>query len=150
MYTIKEEVYIICYLIFFGIYLFSTLDIITIIYEKFKNKPLKIIIQIIFWLCQIYITFIFSYHLMDGYVPIYFILFILMGYLIYHKLCQKHFIKLIKLLLKEIKKIFSLIIKIIKPLIYSKPLLNFIKNFFKREKNIIKKQLFTKNKKKIN
>ena len=86
MYTIQEELYILLYLVAFGIYLFSTLDIVTIICKKFKKKAIKIIIQVIFWLLQIYISFIFSYQLMSGYVPIYFIAFVYSGYFIYEKL----------------------------------------------------------------
>ena len=109
MYTIQEELYILLYLVAFGIYLFSTLDIVTIICKKFKKKAIKIIIQVIFWLLQIYISFIFSYQLMSG-----------------------------------LKRIIKLIIKLIKPLIYSKKLTIFLNKFLKREKRIIKKQLFTK------
>ena len=128
----------------FGIYLFSTLDIVTIICKKFKKKAIKIIIQVIFWLLQIYISFIFSYQLMSGYVPIYFIAFVYSGYFIYEKLLKKYFRKVIKSILLELKRIIKLIIKLIKPLIYSKKLTTFLNKFLKREKRIIKKQLFTK------
>ena len=144
MYTIKEEIYIIFYLLVFGIYLFSTLDIITILTKKITKKSFRIIIQILFWLAQIYITFIFSYHLMDGYIPIYFILFIYLGYFIYEKLLKKCFRKTIILLLKVLKVISRFIIKLTKPLLYSKKLFQTIFHFFKREWKIIKTKLFKK------
>ena len=144
MYTIQEELYILLYLVAFGIYLFSTLDIVTIICKKFKKKAIKIIIQVIFWLLQIYISFIFSYQLMSGYVPIYFIAFVYSGYFIYEKLLKKYFRKVINSIFLVLKRIIKLIIKLIKPLIYSKKLTTFLNKFLKREKRIIKKQLFTK------
>ena len=141
MYTIQEELYI---LLYFVIYLFSTLDIVTIICKKFKKKAIKIIIQVIFWLLQIYISFIFSYQLMSGYVPIYFIAFVYSGYFIYEKLLKRYFRKVINSIFLVLKRIIKLIIKLIKPLIYSKKLTTFLNKFLKREKRIIKKQLFTK------
>ena len=144
MYTIQEELYILLYLVAFGIYLFSTLDIVTIICKKFKKKAIKIIIQVIFWLLQIYISFIFSYQLMSGYVPIYFIAFVYSGYFIYEKLLKRYFRKVINSIFLVLKRIIKLIIKLIKPLIYSKKLTTFLNKFLKREKRIIKKQLFTK------
>ena len=144
MYTIQEELYILLYLVAFGIYLFSTLDIVTIICKKFKKKAIKIIIQVIFWLLQIYISFIFGYQLMSGYVPIYFIAFVYSGYFIYEKLLKKYFRKVINSIFLVLKRIIKLIIKLIKPLIYSKKLTTFLNKFLKREKRIIKKQLFTK------
>ena len=144
MYTIQEELYILLYLVAFGIYLFSTLDIVTIICKKFKKKAIKIIIQVIFWLLQIYISFIFSYQLMSGSVPIYFIAFVYSGYFIYEKLLKRYFRKVINSIFLVLKRIIKLIIKLIKPLIYSKKLTTFLNKLLKREKRIIKKQLFTK------
>lgn len=146
MYTIKEEIYIILSLISFGIYLFASLDIVEIIVSKINNKIIKIICDIIFLFIQIYIIFIFSYNLMEGYIPIYFILFIYIGYLIYDKLCKRKFQHLILHLLSLIKKIMILIKKIIKPLLYSKE----VKMFFKREVKIIKKTFNFRKKEKNN
>lgn len=139
MYTLKEEFIVLIYLIMYGIYLFSSLDIITIISDKVKKNINKIFIQVLYWLFQIYITFIFSYQLMNGYVPIYFILFIYVGYYIYEKTFKKYFKKIIKIFFYVLKKILKFIIKIVKPLIYSKQLLKFIKKVLTHEKRIIKK-----------
>lgn len=146
MHTLKEEIIIIIYLVMYGIYLFSTLDIITILSDKFKKNINKIIIQIIYWLLQIYITFIFSYHLVDGYVPIYFVLFIYVGYYLYEKIFKKYFQKIIKIIFHVLKKILKFIIRIIKPFLYSKKVLLFVKKFFLHEKIIFKK-LFNKKEK---
>lgn len=137
MYTIKEELYILIYLVGFGIYLFASLDIIELLFLKIKNKVLKIICDILFFVIQIYIIYLFSYNLMDGYIPIYFILFIYIGYLIYNKLCKVHFKKAISLILLTFKKIIQLFKRIIKPLFYSKA----VKWLINREFRIIKKTL---------
>ena len=81
---------------------------------------------------------------MSGYVPIYFIAFVYSGYFIYEKLLKRYFRKVINSIFLVLKRIIKLIIKLIKPLIYSKKLTTFLNKFLKREKRIIKKQLFTK------
>ena len=134
MYTVQEEFYILIYLILFGIYIFSSIDLIDLISQKIKNKVLRIILIIIFTLMQIYITFIFSYNLMDGYVPIYFFIFIYIGFVIYIKLFKKYFITIISNIYNVLIFIIKRIIKLIKPFIYSKT----IKKIIKRERKIIK------------
>ncbi len=135
MYTIKEEVYIIIYSIMFGIYIFSNIDIIDILVRNIKNKLLKIFIPIILIVLHIYITFIFSYNLMDGYMTIYFILFMYIAYLMYNTFIKKYFKKIILQIYKVLIYLIKQIIKIIKPFIYSKTIVKFIK----REIKIIKK-----------
>ena len=81
---------------------------------------------------------------MSGYVSIYFIAFVYSGYFIYEKLLKRYFRKVIHTIFLVLKRVLKLIIKLIKPLIYSKKLATFFKKFLKREKRIIKKQLFTK------
>ena len=149
MYTIKEELYILFYLIYFYIYLFATLDMIDLCCKNIKKIYIKVIIQIIFWLLQIYITFIFSYHLMSGYVPIYFILFIYFGYVIYEKVAKTYFLHIMAELFIFIKKLVKLIIKYLLPLIYSATLGKFIKKSLVREKKIIQKAFFNQRKQKI-
>ena len=89
IYTLKEELYLIVYLFSYGVYLFATLDVIDQIIIKLNKKVLTIIINICYWLTQWYITYIFSLKLMDGYLPMYFILFIGLGAFIYIKLLKQ-------------------------------------------------------------
>ena len=135
MYTIKEEVYIIIYSIMFGIYIYSNIDIIDILINNTKNKVLKIVIPIILVILHIYVTFIFSYNLMEGYMTIYLILFLYIAYLIYNTFIKKYFKKIILHIYKVLIYLFKQIIKIVKPFIYSQTIMKFIK----REIKIIKK-----------
>lgn len=145
MYTIKEEVYVLIYLILFGIFIFSTLDILEKIILKLKIKILKILIDVLYIIGITYIIYIFSYNLMDGYVPIYFILFIYIGYVIYIKLCKKTFNKIIDLIFKVIIKINFMFKHLISHMLLSKE----TKKFIKREKRIINNAIISikKNKK---
>lgn len=138
MYTLKEEVYVMFYYICFGIYIFSSIDITNFIYKNIKSKVLKIIITIIYWIIQIYVTFIFSYHLLDGYLPIYFFFLIIIGYFIYIKLLKKHLIKTIHILGIILKKLLKILKKIIKPFLYSKEVVIVVKKFFRHYLKIIK------------
>lgn len=135
MYTVQEEIYILIYLILFGIYIFSSIDLIDLISQKIKNKVLRITLNILFTLIQIYITFTFSYNLMDGYVPIYFFIFIYIGFVIYIKLFKKYFITIITNIYNVLIFIIKRIIKLIKPFIYSKTIMKFIKREIKIIKN---------------
>lgn len=136
MYTIKEEIYIIIYSIMFGIYIFSNIDIIDILIRNIKNKLLKIIIPIILTTLHIYITFIFSYNLMDGYMTIYFVIFMYISYIIYNTLIKKYFKNIILQIYKVLIYIIKQIIKIVKPFIYSKTIIKFIKREIKIIKNV--------------
>lgn len=137
MYTLKEEMRVLISLLMFGIYLFSFIDIIDIICEKAKKKLNQILIMIICWIIQLYITFIFSYNIMDGYVPIYFVLFIYIGAIIYIKLFKKYFIKIINLIYNVLNRLFKRITKLVKPLFYSQ----YMANFIKREVRILRNEI---------
>lgn len=86
IHSIKEEVYISIYLVSFGIYIISTYDVFYIVLSYLRiNNIIKKIIEVIFCLINIYITYLFSYNLSNGYIPIYFILFFIVGVVIYYK-----------------------------------------------------------------
>lgn len=133
IYTLKEELYLIVYLFSYGVYLFATLDIIEQIILKLNKKIFNIIINVCYWLLQWYITYIFSLKLMDGYLPMYFILFIGLGAFIYIKLLKRVFVKTIVLILNLLKKI----IKLLKPLLYSKEVIDKTKKGAKHYKRIL-------------
>lgn len=150
LYPLKEEVYLMLYLIAYGIYLFATLDIIEGCIKRIPKKWMKVILQILYWIAQCYITYLFSYRLLDGYLPIYFILFILVGYILYRYVFKKVFIKTLTMLFYVIKKICAFLKKVIQPFMYSKPVVQGIKKGWKHYKKIIKDTCssFTKRKKK--
>lgn len=146
MYTLKEEIYVLIYYICFGIYLFSSLDIMDYIYQKIKKKVFRVMITVVYWLLQVYVTFVFSYHLLDGYLPIYFLFFIFLGYYLYSHILKKQLIKTISFLGIIFKKVRKILKKIIRPFLYSKPFINHLKNWIKHYRNIIAKT-FTKKEK---
>lgn len=141
IHPIKEEIYISLYLIVYGIYIISTYDVYYQVIEKLKlHKFIKIISEIVFCLLQIVITYYFSYSLASGYIPIYFILFILVGVLIYYYFLKKSLkitidkIMLICLIVR--RKISSKIVH----LFISSRILNVIKTIFVKLKNKKKKK----------
>lgn len=138
MYTLREEVYVLFYYICFGIYLFSSMDMINFIYKSIKSKVFKILITLVYWMIQIYVTFLFSYHLLDGYLPIYFFLLIMIGYVLYVKVFKKHFIRTLHILGIIFKKIAKILKKIIKPFLYSKHVITTLKKFMHHYLKIIK------------
>ena len=123
------EFKILIYIIAFGIYYFSVSDIlIYIIDKKDRKKIFKVILEIIYLISQIYITYDFCYKLDKGYIPIYFLLFIIIGFILYYLFMREYFIKC----LDFISKILTKITPSFKHLFYSKTL--FKKRFKKKLK----------------
>ena len=83
IYTLKEEMRIIILLIIFGIYISSYCEFVYSLLKQLKNKIIKIITEIILWAIQILITYKFTYRMQDGYIPIYFLIFVILGIIIY-------------------------------------------------------------------
>ena len=128
IHELKEEIYISLYLIIYGIYIISSYDILLSFFTKTKlNKVIKIIIELIFFIIQLILTYYFSYKLASGYMPIYFILFIVIGFVIYYKLLKESLLKNVEQIIKGIKQITPSILKIIQNLLYSKELIKIIK-----------------------
>lgn len=149
IHTIKEEIYISIYLIVFGIYLLSTYDILLIIIDRIKFKKwFKIIIELIFFILQIFVTYRFSFELANGYIPIYFILFVLIGIILYYKILRNPFIKIINQSLSLIIKISKILWRYFVHLLYSKTLITYIKNLIINIICIFKKIKFNKKKQK--
>ncbi len=145
IHPINEEIHIIICLIFFGIYLVSTYDAILQIEKWFKFKKIKTyLIEIIFNLFQILITIRFSSKIANGYIPVYFILFFIIGIVIYYYVSRKLFVKEINFGLKIIKQKEPKIKKFLKEFVYSEEIMNSFKKNLKRYKQI----LVRKNKKK--
>ena len=117
----------------FGIYYFAVSDILIFIIEKKKrNKFFKVFLEIIYLVSQIYTSYDFCYKLDDGYIPIYYLLFIIIGFLLYYLFMRDYFIKC----LEFISRILNKIIPRFKHLIYSKTLFkNRFKKIFKKSKS---------------
>ena len=127
------ELKILVYILIYGIYYFAVSDVLVYIVEKKKrNKIFKIIIEIVYLLSQLYITYDFCYKLDDGYIPIYFLLFIVIGFLLYYLFMREYFIKCLDFIIKILNKV----IPYFKHLFYSKTLFKVkFKKIFKKRKN---------------
>ncbi len=132
MYTLKEEVHIIILLIIYGIYLANYIDILNIILSKIKNKVTKIIVEGILSFTQIYVAYIFMYKIADGYIPIYFLLFVILGIILY-LIFRYQIINTVKVLVNLIFKTLKTTIREIKQVIYPYYLKEVIKTFKKRK-----------------
>lgn len=126
IYTLKEEIHVMILLIVFGIYISSYVEFIYLFLTQIKKKILRILLEIIGWITQIIITYLFVYKMADGYVPLYFILFIALGILLYFLFRFLYFKELnlfSKFLYKLLFFIISEIIMFIVP--------NYVKEIFK-------------------
>lgn len=118
MYTLREEIQIIVLLIIYGIYISLYYDLVNIFVKMIKNKIIKLLTEIILWLAQIYGSYLFTYQIQDGYIPIYFLLFILIGislYFIFQKKTQLILEAIISRIIEETKKfIYPKYLKVVK------------------------------------
>lgn len=153
IHQINEEIYIIVNLVLYGIYLVSTYDILIKIEKFFKYGKIKrFILELIFWIFQITITYFFSYKLAKGYIPSYFILFHLIGVYLYFAYFSKKLNKNVEIILLGYLKISPFIKKMIQELVYSKELWEILqlkryKKVFKtNRKSIPKNENLTENK----
>ena len=126
------ELKILVYILSFGIYYFAVSDILIYIVDKKKNnKVFKLIVEIIYLVSQLYLSYDFCYKLDDGYIPVYFLLFIIIGFILYYLFMREYFIKC----LDFISKIFNKLTPYIKHLLYSKTIFKIrFKKIFKKKK----------------
>lgn len=137
--SISKEIYIIVNLIFFGIYLISTYDFIIQIQKKLKNNKFKIyLIEITFNILQILLTIKFSQNLANGYIPSYFIIFLIIGVVIYYYTSRKIFINTIHKILNIYIVNKKRIKNFIQEMFYSKEIINLLKKELKRYTQIFK------------
>ncbi len=134
--TTIDEIRIIIYLIGFGIFTISTYDILFLVVNKLK-KYIKIIVNIIYILLISYFTYQFSYALAKGYVPIHFILFLIIGFLIYYLIREKY-LEGLKFMYYIFRKIKKLLIEFIIFLCYPKEVISIIFIIMKRIKKTIR------------
>ena len=152
IHEIKEEIYISIYLIMFGIYILSSYDFLLTLFSKFKNnKVIIIILELIFFIGQSIITYYFSYYLAFGYIPIYFILFVFLGLVIYYKILKPPFINLINNIFNYVVISTKFIWKYFLHLLYSKTLIMHIISVYNKIKTkVIKYRKSYNNKKEKN
>lgn len=128
IHTLKEEINVLIYLIIYGIFIISTYDSVLYFSNHLINKKcIRIIIEIIYCIIQLIIAYIFSYNLADGYIPIYFILLIVVGVYSYILFFKKRLFNILDYILKNIIKHKKLIKWLLVNLIYSPSLINTIK-----------------------
>lgn len=145
--TITEELKIIIYLILFGIYLVSTYDLVLQVEKWMKFKKIKTyLLEICFNIIQILITIRFSFNIAGGYIPAYFILFFIIGIIVYYYTSRKLFIKQIRRSLDFYKKQEPKIRKVLKECVYSKEIIDSVKKNIKRYKKIFVKKTKDNNK----
>ncbi len=125
IHSTQEEVRIMVYIISFGVFCLSSYDTLLYLIKNIKKIP-NLIIQSIFSLIMIYFTYEFSYKLAYGYIPIHYILFLIIGFIIY-KLIRKEYLEGLNLLTTIFLKIKPKIIKIMVFLLYPKEFIAGIK-----------------------
>lgn len=151
IHPIKEEIYITIYLLAFGIYLVSTYDALLYVNHKLNIKKItRVIVEIIFGILQLTITYFFSYRLASGYMPIYFILFFIIGCFLYYKWLQDPFLKTMDGISKGLKKMAPYVGKGLKNLLYSPKLMGFFKKIYLWFSNLIRRVIHSFKKKEQN
>lgn len=135
------ELKILIYIIAYGVYYFAISDLLIFLEEKLHFKKIKkIFVEFIYLITQIFITYNFCYKLDSGYLPIYFLLFIIIGFLLYYLFMRDYYIKTLTVIIKIIFKITPFL----NHLIYSKTL---IKKIFSKLKHVlIKFRIFLRKK----
>ena len=129
MISTTEEIRIMFYLLSFGIFCISSYDLIMMVVDK--NSKTRNIILVIYSIMLLYITINFSYKLASGYVPIHFILFMVIGFLIYITI-RKSFIQGIVYMNEIYTKIKKPLKKVLLFLVYPKEIVGIITLCLKR------------------
>lgn len=142
IYTVNEEFRIIILLIAFGTYIFFMSDFINVFSNKIKRKLLRYIVSIILWFIQIYISYIFVYKMQDGYMPLYFILFIVVG-LIFYLFIRNQTLFILKRIINMFYYLLDKLVNLIKETILPKYLSIVIKYNKKRIKDKKIKDIIT-------
>lgn len=132
IYDIQTQIWIIIWLTIFGIFLIATYDIFYYVLDYYQVKKItRGIAEVVFGTIQIFIAYRVSYNICDGYIPIYFFLFFVLGVIIYIKLLKKTLIKDLPMIMKAINFLGKWLIKLIVFLFYSPEVWHFIKKFIK-------------------
>lgn len=120
-----EDVKIVLLLVAFGIYIVASIDLIQRIYpfEKAKKKLSYIYyyaIQLLYVIVQLIVTYYFTFNMAKGYVPLYFFVFVIVGFVIYYILLRVKYLekvnKIISILSVLVKKILRFLVWIVVPI----------------------------------
>ncbi|MBQ8292940.1 MAG: hypothetical protein IJX78_03925 [Bacilli bacterium] len=148
IYETKEEFRIIVYLIGYGIFLISSYD--TMYYFiKNINKWIKRFILLSYMVSMLLFSYEFSYQLASGYIPIHFVLFLIIGIIIYI-LMRKIYIEGLSIFKDIYIKLRQPVIKTLVFLFYPRMIIKLIKGIFLTIKGSFKRffnALLEKNKK---
>ena len=107
---INLEIKIIVNIIAFSILFFSTWDLYISIKSKFiKKRFLNIFFDLLFILITIYITYTYTYLLASGYIPQLFIVFLILGYLVYYLFLRKKYLLVIDKILSFLSYLLNYI-----------------------------------------
>lgn len=108
---LNVEIKILIYIVAYGIYYFAVSDLIIYLEERYHFKKIpKLILELVYLIIQIFLTYNFCYKLESGYIPIYFLLFIIIGFLLYYLFMRDYFLKSLTFTsncLIKIKPLFS-------------------------------------------
>ena len=152
IHIVKEEIYISVYLIAFGIYLISTYDVLLYMLDSTKLKTVfKVLIEIIYCLIQLIITYFFSYKLASGYIPIYFILFLVIGFVLYIYCLKKSLHKTLDIYKQNVRPhLLKLVLDVLIPTALVKKIIDTFKKVIKRIKFKMTKRKLEKALREIN
>lgn len=132
IHTLKEELHVLILLVIYGIYLMMIYDLFEVFKKTFKlHQIIMIILEIILWVMQVYITYLFSYKILDGYIPLYFVLFIIVGAILYILIAKNQFKKQATKIMIIIKILSPKINKELKNIFLPQWIINYFKEIFK-------------------
>ena len=134
MYTIKEQVAIILYFLIFGIFTVTMYRIFSYFINKTrKKKVFKYIIELLFWMLLIYFSSRYLLVSTKGNIPLYGILFYILGIAIY-------FILLDKSMYVNLDFIGRYLLIVIQELLYSKEVMIVVKKIIKKKSKISRRR----------
>ncbi len=91
MYTFYEQTLFMIQFILLGMFISIASDTIVVLFSS--NRWYEILIKILLWTGLVYLSCVYVMHISDGYLPFYFFLFFLVGYILYTKFLRKEYLK---------------------------------------------------------
>lgn len=154
--SIKEDIRVIVILMAYGIFVSMSIDLLKLFLScRSKRRKTNIIrnyiLQVLYGLVLLFISYNVSYKMANGYVPIYFMIFVCLGILLYYFWERKYFVQLLEILKKIFLKLYPKFLHIISFLCYPKDTLEILIKPLKIIKNTFvnfKKAAFQNQKKK--
>ncbi len=143
MYTFYEQTIFLGQFILLGMFIAIISDTFNIIFMK--KKWYHIILEIILWFILIVFSSLFIIKINDGYLPLYFFIFFLVGYMLYIKLLQKKYYHTWECIKKQKERIIDIVFPIeLFSYIYNK-----LKKIYLSIKKNIHEKLVNKKRKKL-